>query len=70
MIAFLLLAAAVILFFSSNEKLKRYTAYAFGGFALIVLVILVFTIQTGYNSNLDTGSERTGVEDMVLEQNK
>lgn len=71
MIAFLLLAVAVILFFSSNSKLKRYVAYAFGGLALVALVILSLTMETGKKSNTISGSEKAVVEEVVpIEQNK
>ncbi|MBT2282474.1 hypothetical protein J7E78_02765 [Paenibacillus polymyxa] len=70
MIAFLLLASAVIFFFSSSEKLRRYIAYAFGGLALIAVVIMVFTVQTGTKSNAVTGSEKAVVESTILEQEK
>lgn len=71
MIAFLLLAVSVMLFFSSNQKLKRYTAYAFGGLALTAVIILAFTMETGINSNSVSGSSKAVVvENVTLEQNK
>ncbi|MCP1137509.1 hypothetical protein NKT34_30070 [Paenibacillus polysaccharolyticus] len=71
MIAFLLLAVAVMLFFSSNQKLKRYAAYAFGGLALTAVIILAFTMETGTKSNSVSGSAKAvAVENVTLEQNK
>ncbi|WP_427051823.1 hypothetical protein [Paenibacillus sp. TC-CSREp1] len=70
MIAFLLLAVAVILFFSSNEKLKRYVVYALGGLALTAVVLLGFTLETGTNSKVTIGSEKAVVQDVILEQSK
>ncbi|MGO4529912.1 hypothetical protein AB4Z30_12610 [Paenibacillus sp. 2TAF8] len=71
MIVFGLLAIAVIWFFSSNEKLKRYAAYAFGGLALTAVLILAFTMETGTNSSSVTGSEKAVVvENKSLKQNK
>ena len=65
MIAFLLLVVAVIFFFSSNAKLKRYIAYTVGGLALIALVIIGFTMETGKDSNTISGTKTAPI---VIEQ--
>ncbi|MBP1906219.1 hypothetical protein J2Z32_002868 [Paenibacillus turicensis] len=66
MIGILLLASILILFLSRNTKLKRYVAFTVGGIALITLVTIGLTMQTGTKSNPIQGSGKAVVEKVVL----
>ncbi|WP_336764510.1 hypothetical protein [Paenibacillus sp. USHLN196] len=50
LIGFLLLAAALVLFFSSNNKLKRYVAYGLASVAVVTLVTTGLLMETGLKS--------------------
>jgi formate hydrogenlyase subunit 3/multisubunit Na+/H+ antiporter MnhD subunit len=66
MLGVLLLAAILILFFSRNTKLKRYIAFTVGGIALITLITIGLTMQTGTKSNPIQGSGKAIIENTVL----